>query len=133
MIVDSSAIVAIVTGESEREALNRALSSGMRASISASTLLEASIVLLARLPNAPAFTEVDQLIQSASIDIQPTTHSDAIAAREAFRIYGKGRGHPAQLNFGDCFTYALARRLGRPILCKGNDFALTDAAIVPLT
>ncbi len=132
MIVDSSAIVAIVMRETDRESFIRALAQGAPASISASTLLEASIVLLARMPDAPAFTEIDQLIQSAGIEIQPTTHTDAIAAREAFRLYGKGRGHPAGLNFGDCFTYALARRLGRPILCKGDDFKHTDAAIVAL-
>lgn len=90
------------------------------------------MVVLSRLPTSPAFQELDLLVTRARIVIEPTTHDDALAAREAFRIYGKGR-HPAGLNFGDCFTYALARRLSRPILCKGNDFAQTDALVVPLT
>ena len=131
MIVDSSAAVAILTNEPERAAFIRLLVDATAKSMSASTLLESSMVVLSRLPTSPAFQELDVLITRAQIVIEPTTQMDALVAREAFRIYGKGR-HPAGLNFGDCFTYALARRLNRPILCKGNDFGQTDALVVPL-
>ena len=70
--------------------------------------------------------ELDDLIRSSAILIEPVTEQQARIAREAYRDYGKGSGHPAGLNFGDCFAYALARDLGEPLLYKGTDFAATD-------
>ena len=78
------------------------------------------------------FGDLDRLIARSGIIVEAVTELDAYAAREAFAKFGKGR-HAASLNFGDCFTYALARRLGRPILCKGDDFAQTDALVVAFT
>lgn len=132
MIVDSSAIIAMLMQEDDRTIFAQALAKASARSISAATLVETSIVLVGRLPDAPAYQQLDSFIAQTRIAIEPVTHEDALFAREAFLAFGKGRGLPAKLNFGDCFTYALARRLGRPILCKGDDFRHTDAAIVPL-
>lgn len=131
MIIDSSALVAVIRREPDHEMLFDILTSADPAYISAATLAETSIVLLGRTTRVDLFWELDRIIEENKIQIEAVTVEDARAAREAYRVYGKGR-HPAALNFGDCFTYALSWRLWQPILCKGNDFALTDAAIVPL-
>ncbi len=75
-----------------------------------------------------ASRRVDELIAMAGIGIEPVTGDQARRARDAYRDFGKGSGHPAGLNFGDCFAYALATDLGEPLLFKGTDFALTDVA-----
>lgn len=131
MIVDSSALVAILLLEDDYRAFFDIITSTEAAFISAATLAEASIVLIGRTNRPGICLDLDQLISENRIAIEPVTAEDARAAREAFRVYGKGR-HRAALNFGDCFTYALASRLWQPILCKGSDFAQTDALVVPL-
>jgi len=132
MIVDSSALVAIMREEQEATRFLSAIKDASDRSVSAATYIESSIVLLGRASQSNAFPELDELLARARIEIEPVLFADARLARDAFRTFGKGR-HKAGLNFGDCFTYALSRRLRRPILCKGNDFALTDATVVTLT
>lgn len=131
MIVASSALVSVIRREPDHEIFFDIITKTDTAFVSAATLAETSIVLLGRTQRVDLFWELDALIAQNAIGVEPVTAEDARAARDAFRVYGKGR-HPASLNFGDCFTYALSRRLWQPILCKGNDFALTDATIVAL-
>lgn len=98
--------------------------------VSAGTLLEATIVIdSSRDPIASR--RLDDLIQSAKISVDPVTDVQVRIGREAYRDFGKGTGHPAQLNFGDCFAYALAKVTGEPLLFKGNDFSYTD--VTPAT
>jgi ribonuclease VapC len=93
--------------------------------LSAASLLEAAIVTDAS--RDPVLSrELDDLVDALGIIIEPVTEHQARIAREAYRDYGKGSGHPARLNFGDCFAYALARDRGEPLLYKGSDFAHTD-------
>jgi ribonuclease VapC len=96
--------------------------------MSAATFLEASIVIEARY-GQPGITKLDELLGIAQVSIEPVTHEQALAAREAYRRFGKGR-HPAGLNYGDCFAYALSLQSGEPLLFKGTDFAHTDVAQV---
>lgn len=93
--------------------------------ISAATYLEMGIVLDQR-SSTLEWNRIDEFIKSLGIRIEPVTESQAKIAREAYRIYGRGSGHRANLNFGDCFSYALAEDLGEPILFKGDDFVHTD-------
>lgn len=126
MIVDTSAIVAIVRNEPEEA--NRCLGHIMRAAmrrISAGNLLEAFLVIDgARIPELS--DELDATVADLQLVIEPVTHEQVQIAREAFRQYGKGSGHPARLNYGDCFAYALARAMDEPLLFVGNDFGRTD-------
>ncbi|BCW90315.1 Ribonuclease VapC36 [Alphaproteobacteria bacterium SO-S41] len=131
MIIDSSALVSVIRREEDHQVFFDTITKADTAFLSAATLAETSIVLLGRTQRVDLYWELDALIAQNAIAVEPVTAEDARTARDAFRAYGKGR-HPASLNFGDCFTYALARRLWQPILCKGNDFALTDASIVAL-
>jgi ribonuclease VapC len=125
MIVDSSAIVAVVRKEPGWEAFNAAIENADTVRLSAAGYLEVAIVVDSR--RDPSTTRrFDQYLDSAGIVIEPVTERQARIAREAYRDYGKGSGHPAGLNFGDCFAYALARDLGEPLLYKGTDFAETD-------
>jgi ribonuclease VapC len=125
VILDSSAIVAIVTEETEHPRFARRLSSSTDNRISAATYLETSIVVDAR--RSPLLSgRLDELLATHSVVVEPVTASQAGIARQAYRDYGRGSGHPANLNFGDCFAYALARDLGEPLLYKGDDFAHTD-------
>ena len=128
MIVDTSAMIAILTGESDALALSRVLDSPEIVRLSAASYLETSIVLDKRRDTVMS-AKLDDLIESAKITIEPVTPSQAKMAREAYRNYGKGSGHPANLNFGDCFSYALAREKREPILFKGDDFNHTDLRI----
>lgn len=125
MIVDSSAIVAILRYEAEEDTYRRLISRAEAARISAASYLEIGIVI--DKPRDPAATRsVDDFIAQSAIRIEPVTERQARIAREAYRDYGKGSGHAAGLNFGDCFAYALARDLGEPLLFKGDDFRHTD-------
>jgi ribonuclease VapC len=128
---DSSAIVAVLLLEDEAAAFSRQIERADQLAISAATMLEISIVMFRRTRDPLVFRDIDRVIVESSMSVESMTATDADVAREAFARYGKGR-HSAALNFGDCVTYALARRLSRPILCKGDDFALTDAKVVPL-
>jgi ribonuclease VapC len=124
VIIDSSVLVAILRDEPEAwEFAQRIAQTGCR--ISAANYLEAAIVIdCARDPIVSR--KFDELIRESSIVVEPVTEQHAHIAREAYRDFGKGCGHPAQLNFADCFAYALAKSAGEPLLFKGNDFSRTD-------
>jgi ribonuclease VapC len=121
VILDSSVFVAIIRGEAEASAFVRAVESSGRVAVSASTLLETAIVLGAA--HQPA---LDALLESASIEVVPFDHRQALIAREAYLTFGRGSDSPARLNFGDCFAYALATVRDEPLLFKGDDFTHTD-------
>jgi len=125
MIVDSSALVAILKREPEASALSTVLDRAEDAKISAATYFESGIVVDGR-KNPILSRQLDELVDRFSIEIEPITAEQAKIARQAYRDYGKGSGHPANLNFGDCFSYALARVKREPILFKGDDFGHTD-------
>ena len=128
MVIDTSALVAILSLEPEAARLAQAIEADPTRLISASTLLEAGIVIEARL-GAAGGKELDLLVAKAGVVIEPLTADQASTAREAWRRFGKGR-HAAALNFGDCCSYALARATGEPLLFKGTNFANTDIAAV---
>jgi ribonuclease VapC len=128
MVIDTSALVAILSLEPEAARLAQAIEADPTRLISAATLLEAGIVMEARL-GAAGGKELDLLVAKAGAAIEPLTADQASIAREAWRRFGKGR-HTAALNFGDCCSYALARATGEPLLFKGTDFANTDIAAV---
>jgi ribonuclease VapC len=125
MIVDSSAIVAVVRKERGWETFYSAIEEADEVRLSAAGYLEIAIVVDSR-RDPLAARWFDDFIDSAGIIIVPVTERQARIAREAYRDYGKGSGHRAGLNFGDCFAYALARDLGEPLLYKGTNFAETD-------
>ena len=125
MIVDSSAVVPILHGESDSQTYSEAIEQSTDRRMSAGTLLEAAIVV-DRFRDPILSREFDNLIREAAIVIEPFTEAQARIAREAYRDFGKGGGHPAGLNFGDCFAYALAKVTGEPLLFKGDDFSKTD-------
>ena len=126
MIVDSSAIVSILRKERGWQTYQAAIEKEETVvRLSAAGYLEIGIVVDSkRDPSATRY--LDDFLASAAVVIEPVTERQARIAREAYRDYGKGSGHPAGLNFGDCFAYALARDLGEPLLYKGTDFAHTD-------
>ncbi len=123
IVVDSSALVAILRDEPERRGFIDAILDHGHPRLSAATYLETSMVMELRLGERGA-REVDTLVEDIGIEIMAFDRAQAIAARIAFRRFGKG-AHRAALNFGDCFVYALAKTLDAPLLFKGNDFALT--------
>jgi ribonuclease VapC len=123
VIVDSSAIVAILTEEPEKDAFDSAIA-GNPSRISSFTYLEASIALCAKRGDA-ALSGLDIWIETSGVEIVPFTTEHARIAREAWLQFGKGQ-HDARLNFGDCATYALASSTGEPLLYKGDDFGKTD-------
>lgn len=124
MIVDASAVLAIVLNEEDASVFADAIVRADKASISAVNWLEAAI-RVDRAGDASTSQAFDRFTAAEQIAVHPVTFAQARLAREAHLIYGKGR-HPARLNLGDCFAYALARESGRPLLYKGGDFALTD-------
>ena len=128
MIVDTSVLVAVVRGEAGAENFARALVGAREIKrMSAANYLEAAIVIDgARDPVASR--RLDEAIAEAEIEIEPVTREQADVARAAYRDFGKGSGHPAQLDFGDCFAYALAKVRREPLLFEGDDFARTDIA-----
>ena len=129
MIVDSSAFVAIVRQEPDAQAYADMIAAAPVARLSAASLVEVSVVVDGA-RNAMLSGVLDALLATPSIVIEPFTERQAMIAREAYRRFGKGSGHPARLNMGDCFAYALARDLGEPLLFKGDDFRLTDIELV---
>lgn len=124
MVIDSSAIVAILQDEPERQTFIEAINSVNYRNISAVSFVETSQILISRY-EAKGIQEFDNFIGKANINIRSVDEAQAVIARRAFQEFGKGR-HPAQLNFGDCFTYALAKILNQPLLFKGEDFSKTD-------
>jgi ribonuclease VapC len=129
MIVDSSALVAILLEEPEGRLFDVAIVRSPVCRMSSGGLLEASMILQSR-KGEDAVRDLDLVIARFRIEIAAFTESQARLAREAFKRCGKGR-HPAQLNFGDCMAYALAKATGDELLFKGTDFAQTDIAVAP--
>jgi ribonuclease VapC len=127
MIVDSSAMLAILLEEPEGRLFDVAIAGSAVARMSSGNFLEASMVLQAR-KGTNGVRALDLVITRFRIEIVSFTEPQARVARLAFERYGKGR-HPAQLNFGDCIAYALARETGEELLFKGNDFGQTDIAV----
>jgi ribonuclease VapC len=128
MVLDTSALLAIFLAEPERKPFLEAILQAETRMISAATVLETGIVLEARRGES-AGREFDLFVVRANLQIVPVDSEQTEIARSAWRKYGKGR-HPAGLNFGDCFAYALAKSAGEPLLSKGNDFAETDVELV---
>ncbi len=126
MVIDPSAILAILLDEPEAEKMAQAIADGSPRLLSAAGLLEASIAIEGR-RGEDGGRDLDLFIHRAGIEIVPVDAEQAQMARVAWRRYGKGR-HPAGLNFGDCFSYALAKVTGSRLLFKGEDFRRTDLA-----
>lgn len=124
MVIDTSAILAILHDEPERRAFNEVIEAAHEGRLSAASFVETSIVIDVRY-GSDGPRDFDLFLAKAAIDIHAVDTEQARAARQAFRDYGRGR-HAAALNFGDCFAYALAVELGEPLLFKGTDFAQTD-------
>lgn len=125
MIVDTSALIAILRDEPEAAACAKAIEAASHRRISAANFVEAAIVIDGS-RDPVASRRFDDLLKEAQLVLEPVTSAQARIAREAYRDFGRGSGHPAKLNFGDCFAYALARTTGEPLLFKGNDFTHTD-------
>ena len=124
MIIDTSAIVAILFNEADAKVYAEAISRAISCRISAATFVETAIVVEAQTRNNGS-RQLDAFIRRAGITIEPVTEEQAFIARQAFTDFGKGR-HPAGLNYGDCFSYALSKASGESLLFKGKDFAKTD-------
>ena len=125
MIVDASAVVAILRNAPGAPILERAIAAAEVRRISAANFLEAAIVV-DRNDEPIVRRRLEDFVRTAEIIIEPVTAEQARIAREAYRDFGRGSGHPARLNFGDCFAYALARATGEPLLFVGDDFVHTD-------
>ena len=130
MVIDTSALIAILQDEPERRVLNEAIEAAETCAMSAGSFLETSMVIESRY-GPDGTRDLDLFISKARITLTSVDADQAYVARDAFRRYGKGR-HPAGLNFGDCFAYALAKMLDEPLLFKGKDFVLTDIAAYSL-
>jgi ribonuclease VapC len=128
VVIDTSALIAIATREPEREPLLRRCLGGDRLQLSSAGYLEAAIVLDNR-ADPILSNQLDLLLEQLSIIVVPVTPAQARIARRAHREYGRGSGHSARLNFGDCFSYALSKDTGEPLLFKGDEFSRTD--VVP--
>jgi ribonuclease VapC len=124
MVIDPSAVLAILQNEPERRAFNEAIEAAESCSMSAASFVESSMIIESRY-GADGVRDLDLFIAKAQIPLVPVDIEQAHLARQAFRQYGKGR-HRAGLNFGDCFSYALARALAEPLLFKGDDFGQCD-------
>ncbi len=124
MVIDTSALVAILQNEPERRSFNELIGGTETCTLSTAGFVEVSIVVEARY-GTDGTRDLDLYLSKADIRQIPVDEEQAHLARLAFRQFGKGR-HPAGLNFGDCFSYALAKALGEPLLFKGNDFSKTD-------
>lgn len=125
MIVDTSALIAILRAEDDASDMAHAIEEAAERRISAANYLETAVVIDGS-RDPVASRRFDELIQAADLLVEPVTRDQARIAREAYRDFGKGSGHKAGLNFGDCFAYALAKATGEPLLFKGNDFTHTD-------
>jgi ribonuclease VapC len=125
MIVDSSALIAILRNEPEAVAFAKAMEAAPIVRVSAATFLETHIVLQGY-RNPVLRARLDDIFDNPGIEIEPVTAKQAEIGRQAYSDYGKGSGHPANLNFGDCFSYALAQDKREPILYKCDDFVHTN-------
>lgn len=129
MIIDTSAIVAVLRGEQGAKAYAAMIESAPIARISAATYVELGVVIDG-LRDPVMSGSLDPFLVSMVVVVEPLTASQARTARAAYQRFGKGSGHPARLNMGDCFSYALARDLDEPLLFKDDDFKLTDIEVV---
>lgn len=129
MLLDTSAILAILQDEPERRKFNEAIEAAETRLLSTASYVECSMILESRY-GADGIRDLDLLIAKAQVSLVAVDEEQANLARRAFRKYGKGR-HPAGLNFGDCFAYALAQSLNEPLLFKGNDFPQSDVTCHP--
>lgn len=125
MVIDTSALVAILGDEPERRVFNELIEAATATSISAANLLEARMVLFAR-SGDNAVSSLDAFVLKSGMTVMEVSPRMADIAFDAYRRFGKGTGHAAALNYGDCFSYALAKHLGAPLLFKGDDFSRTD-------
>ena len=125
MIIDTSALLAILRAEPDALEYAQALAGASIRRISAANYVEAASVIDAG-HDPVASRRFDELLREAQCVIEPVTEAQARLAREAYRDFGRGTSHPAKLNFGDCFAYALAKAMNEPLLFKGNDFKYTD-------
>lgn len=132
IVVDSSAIIAIFRQEDDAAHYAQRIAADDDPIMSAANIVETSIVLRGLKKITPERAErwLDDFIEAAGIRIEPVTPDQARAARSAHLRFGKGTGHGAALNYGDCFAYGLAKAMEAPLLCKGNDFPLTDINMV---
>lgn len=130
MVIDTSAIVAVLLNEANAARVAQAIETGSQRLLSAANLLEASIVIESRKGEAGG-RELDLLLYRTAIEVIGVDQDQAEIARLAWRRFGKGR-HPAGLNYGDCFAYALAKTRRLPLLYQGQDFSQTDIAGVPM-
>jgi ribonuclease VapC len=132
IVIDSSAIIAIFRQEDDAVHCAQSIATDDDPIMSAANVVETSIVLRGLKKVAPDKAErwLDDFIETAGIRIEPVTQEQVRAARSAHMRFGKGTGHAASLNYGDCFSYGLAKEMNVPLLCKGNDFRLTDLRIV---
>ena len=124
MVIDTSALVAILQNEPDRRVLNEAIEAASSRRMSVANFVESSLVIESR-QGAEGLRELDFFLERAGISLVAVDAEQGKAARRAFSRFGKGR-HPAGLNYGDCFAYALAKVLGEPLLFKGGDFSKTD-------
>jgi ribonuclease VapC len=129
MIIDTSALIAVLEQEPEAERIAPTLAFAPERMLSAANLVEVGIAMQARRSDDGA-RDLDLLLAKLRVDIITVTAIQADIARKAFRRYGRGR-HAANLNFGDCFAYALAKDKSAPLLFKGNDFGRTDVMVAP--
>ncbi|ACV07242.1 type II toxin-antitoxin system VapC family toxin [Kytococcus sedentarius] len=130
MIVDSSAIVAVLGGEEGAEGLLRAMVETPRVRMSAATYVECAVVIDRR-ASAATRRRFDELLQTLGVEVVPLTVEHALLAREAYRDFGRSTGSQARLNLGDCYSYALAAHAGEPLLFVGDDFTHTDLVAAP--
>jgi ribonuclease VapC len=127
MVIDTSALVAMLSGEPEAERFEAAMEGDAVRLMSTASYLEAAIVIETRF-GEPGGRELDLWLHRAAVDLVSVDVDQADAARVAYRMYGRGR-HRASLNYGDCFSYALAKVSGQPLLFKGDDFTHTDIGV----
>jgi ribonuclease VapC len=125
VIIDTSAIIAILRDEPDAIAYARAIADATICRVSAVNFVESAVVIDAS-RDPIATRRFDDFVKEAKISVEPLTVDQAQIARAAYRDFGKGSGHRARLNFGDCFAYALSKALSEPLLFKGSDFAYTD-------
>jgi ribonuclease VapC len=123
MVIDTSAVLAILFGEAEERVMAEAMAAAESRVLSAVSLVEIAMVALSRRPTTLA--EIEQQLTGWGVEVAPVSVAQARLAAEGFARFGRGR-HPARLSFGDCFAYALAQERGEPLLFKGDDFGRTD-------
>lgn len=128
MVIDPSAIVAMIANEDERSTFLQTCRINAPVRLSAAGYLEAAIVVDGR-GDPVLCRELDELLTMLGVIVEPVSATHARIARQAYQQFGRGSGHPARLNFGDCFSYALAKETAEPLLFKGTDFAQTDVLV----